>query len=420
MPHVEILTIGTELLLGSTLDGNSAFIGQRLAAYGLDCYLKQSVGDNRARISVAVAQALERSDGVITTGGLGPTVDDLTRDAVADVLGVELVLHQPSLQALESRLQRVGRSLTENNRRQAEIPAGATALPNPHGTAPGFVVLRRDGRFIAALPGVPHEMRVMLNDVLMPWLQQHYALRGGIVTRTLRTVGLPESELDRRIDDLFRTSVNPKIAVLAHRGFRVDVKLMAKVEERDAADALLAPLERDVRQRLGEHIYGVDDERLEERVVAELLARHRRLAVAESCTGGALADAIVSVPGASAVFLGGVVAYANAVKTRLLGVVSKTLDEQGAVSAATAEAMAEGALQTFGSDIALATTGVAGPDGGSAERPVGLVWTAIAATGRPTRTWSDRLSGDRSSIRATTVSLLLGRLLHELRTMEAS
>ena len=305
-PHVEIITIGTELLLGTTLDGNSAYIGRALADIGLDVYAKHSVGDNRQRLRDMLERALDDANGAITTGGLGPTVDDLTKDAIAEVLGVDLVLHEPSLAALEERFERSGRTVSENNRRQVYLPRGAIVLPNPHGTAPGFVGVRSDGRFIAALPGVPREMRPMLGDLLLPWLRTYLHLEGGIVTKTLRTVGIAESEIDRRIEDLFRAQENPKIAVLAHMS-RVDIKIMAKVAQITDAPVMIAPLEVMLRDRIGEGIYGVDQETLEERIVTLLKQQALTLGCAESCTGGAIADAIVAVPGASNVFRGGIV-----------------------------------------------------------------------------------------------------------------
>ncbi len=419
MPSVEIVTIGTELLLGSVLDSNSAHIGQGLASIGLDIYAKHAIGDNEGRIAATLLAALERSDGVITTGGLGPTVDDLTKEAVARVFDVPLELHEPSLAAMSERLARSGRVVSANNRRQALLPAGAIVLPNLQGTAPGFIAFRGDGRFVAALPGVPREMRAMLASVLLPWLREHFGLRGGIVTRTLHTVGMPESEVDARIDDLFRQQENPKIAMLAQAGF-VDIKLMAKVDDLATAARLLDPLEETLRERLGSAIFGVDAATLESLIIAALRERKQTIAFAESCTGGALTAALVQVPGASTVLRGGMVAYANDLKEQCLGVSPALLQEHGAVSEACALAMAAGVLARCGANIALATTGIAGPDGGSAEKPVGTVYIAFATDRGRTCVRRYLFAGERAEVRARTVVAALSLLLGELRSIQPS
>ncbi|MGB8204334.1 MAG: CinA family nicotinamide mononucleotide deamidase-related protein, partial [Candidatus Baltobacteraceae bacterium] len=283
MLNVEIVAIGTEILLGQLLDTNSAFVARTLADRGVDVYQKHAVGDNAARLEALLRGALERADGVITTGGLGPTVDDLTKEAVAAAVGTTLELDEPSLRAVEERLRAFGRSgpLAENNRRQAYLPKGCVVLENPHGTAPGFVALRADGKFVACMPGVPREMKPMLAERLVPWLAARYDLHEAIFTRTLHTVGISESDVDRRIEPLFRSLENPKIAVLAH-DFRVDVKLMAKAPDRARAEALIAPYESELRARIGAGIFGVDDESLEGAVVHALSERGLTVATAES------------------------------------------------------------------------------------------------------------------------------------------
>ena len=398
MASLEIVTIGTELLLGHTIDTNSAFIASHLADAGIDVYQKHSVGDNPARLEAMLRGALERADGVVTTGGLGPTVDDLTKEAVAAATGTRLELHEPSLQAIQARFAAMGRTMSENNRRQAMLPTPGVVLENPHGTAPGFIALREDGKFVAGMPGVPREMHAMLDEKLLPWLTERFGVRQTITTRTIHTIGIPESELDRRIEDLFRKLENPKIAVLAHGG-RCDVKIMAKAETPDAARALIAPVEAQVRERIGYGIFGVDDDTIESAIVDVFKRRRQTLATAESCTGGAVADRIVRVPGASAVFRGGIVAYSDDVKRELLDVPLKTLREHGSVSEETVIAMARGARRRLGADMAIATTGIAGPAGGTEEKPVGLVWFALVADGEP-RTYRANFPGERSDIRA--------------------
>jgi nicotinamide-nucleotide amidase len=398
MLSVEIVTIGTELLLGHTIDTNSAFIARHLADAGIDVYAKHSVGDNSQRLEAMLRGALSRADGVITTGGLGPTVDDLTKEAVAAATGTRLELHEPSLRAIEARFALMRRTMSENNRRQALLPVPGVVLENPHGTAPGFVALRSDGKFVAGMPGVPREMHAMLTEKLIPWLSQRYGLRQTITTRTIHTIGIPESELDRRIEDLFRALENPKIAVLAHGG-RCDVKIMAKAETRAAAEQLIAPVEREIRERIGYGIFGVDAQTIEGAIVDGLRRRGQTIATAESCTGGSIADALVRAPGASAVFRGGIVAYADDVKRDLLDVPEETLRAHGAVSLETAVAMARGARRRIGADVAIATTGIAGPTGGTPEKPVGLVWFALVGDGEP-RTYRATFPGERGDIRA--------------------
>jgi nicotinamide-nucleotide amidase len=417
MPSVEIVTIGTELLLGTKLDSNSVHIGAALAEIGLDLYAKHSVGDNEDRLASTLSSALERCDGIITTGGLGPTVDDLTKEAIARALGVQLELHEPSLAALISRLAHSNRPLTENNRRQAVLPAGCVVLENPNGTAPGFIAFRADGRFVAAMPGVPREMRAMLSDSLVPWLRDHFSLRGGIVSRTLHTAGIPESEVDRRIEDLFRLQENPKIAVLAHGGL-VDITLMAKVSDRSMAAQLLDPLEKIVRERIGVGIFGSDTDTLEGVIVCELAKRGLTLGFAESCTGGLLTEAIVRTPGASEVLRGSIIAYANDIKEAQLGVPRELLEAHGAVSAECAIAMARGALDKLHVNIAISVTGIAGPAGGTAEKPVGTVYIGIASRDHEAVAHYRFFLGSRSDIRSRSVLAALIILQDEILTMK--
>ena len=415
MPSIEIVTIGTEILLGQLIDTNSTHIARTLADGGIDVFAKHSVGDNTARLAAMLEGALERADGVITTGGLGPTVDDLTKDAVATAVGTTLALHEPSVAAIEDRLAAFGRKgpLAENNKRQAILPVGGVVMTNAHGTAPGFIALRADGKFVACMPGVPSEMRAMLADSLVPWLRARFGVRDAIFTRTLHTIGIPESEVDSRIESLFRDLVNPKIAVLAHTA-QVDVKIMAKAADRASADALIAPIEADLRARIGAGIYGVDEETLAHAIVDRIAARGETLGCAESITGGAIAEAIVRVPGASRCFLGGIVAYDNAVKEALLDVPHATLAAHGAVSAEVAEAMARGACERLGTTFALATTGIAGPTGATENKPVGLVYIALAERGGPVDVRRITLPGSRDEVRRRALMFALNMLWRRL------
>jgi nicotinamide-nucleotide amidase len=417
MASVEIVTIGTELLLGHIVDTNSVLIAKTLADHGVDVYAKHSVGDNADRLALMLEGVLDRADGAITTGGLGPTVDDLTKDAVARAVRDTLQMHEPSLAALHERFKYFGRTMSQNNIKQAILPSRAEVFPNPHGTAPGFVATRPDGKFVACMPGVPREMRPMLAEQLIPWLVKRFDLRSAIYTKVLHTIGIGESELDRRVEDLFRTLENPKIAMLAHGG-RVDVKVMAKAESRAEADRLIEPVAEQLRKQIGAGYFGDDELTIGGAIVGELARRGKTLAVAESVTGGGIADEIVAVPGASRAFLGGVVAYDNAVKRSVLGVQEATLSRVGAVSEEVAVEMARGARAALRSDFALATTGIAGPDGGSAEKPVGLVWFALVDDAGAVETYSRTFPGERSDVREragmTALSLLWRRLERNL------
>lgn len=399
--------MGTELLLGQLVDTNSAFIAQTLAQNGIDVYGMHAVGDNRDRIAAAMRAALDRADGLITSGGLGPTVDDLTKEAACDALAVDTELHEPSLRDIEQSFARLGRVMRENNRKQAMLPRGSHVLSNEHGTAPGFVAFRSDGKFIASMPGVPREMKTMLHEELVPWLREHLHVQQAVHTRILHTLNIAESEIDHRIDDLFRTLENPKIAVLAH-GRLCDVKIMAKAASEDLARDLIAPVEAQLLARLSGHVYGVDDQTLPGAIHALLQQSRRTVAVAESCTGGSIAAQLTGVPGSSKSFMGGVVAYGNRAKVELLGVRQTTLDRVGAVSEETAIEMAQGARAHLHGDIGVATTGIAGPSGGSPEKPVGLVWLAIADSS-DVRTARLDFPGDRVTVqqRATISALAL-------------
>ncbi|MDQ6781016.1 MAG: competence/damage-inducible protein A [Candidatus Eremiobacteraeota bacterium] len=407
MASAEIITIGTELLLGQLVDTNTAKIAAALAEVGVDVFRETSVGDNEERLAAAIGEAMRRSDAVICAGGLGPTVDDLTREAVAKATGCALETDAQALAKLREWFARVGRTMSDNNARQALLPRGATVLANPHGTAPGFA-LHQKGKLVIAMPGPPREMEPMLREHVLPLLRAHFGLRSTIVTRVLRTVGVAESEIDRRIEDLFRTSANPSIAVLAHLG-QVDVKLTAKAETRDAAVALIERLEPVVRQRLGDHVFSADGRSLPEALGARLRERGWSLATAESCTGGIVGSMLTSAPGSSAYYHGGVVSYSDGSKTDLLDVAPELIERHGAVSEEVAVAMALGARAKFHATLGLSTTGVAGPDGGSAAKPVGLVYIGLANRSGDVEVQRRQIPGDREAVahRASLAALLL-------------
>jgi nicotinamide-nucleotide amidase len=414
MPSVEIIAVGTELLLGQLVDTNTAFIAQRLAENGIDVHATHTVGDNRERIADTIKGALDRSEGAITTGGLGPTIDDLTKEAVCDALHLETELYAPALGRMEEIFATLGRPMRPNNRKQAELPHGSRPLDNPNGTAPGFIAFSRGGRFVACMPGVPREMRPMLVGQVLPFLVERLGSGETISTRVLHTIGLGESEVDHRISELFRSAENPKIAVLAH-DFRVDVKIMAKSSSVEAAQRMIAPLQAEIERRLAGYVFGMDDDSPAAAIHALLQSRSRMLAVAESVTGGRIAAALTSVPGASRSFAGGIVAYANSVKEQL-GVSPTTLGRAGAVSEAVAREMARGVRERLHADVSIATTGIAGPSGGSAEKPVGLVWFALGNADGSTNAWRYELRGEREAVTQRATTIALGILWRHLRS----
>ena len=415
MPSVELMAVGTELLLGQLVDTNTAHVAGRLAESGIDVRATHAVGDNLERISAALRGALARCDGVITTGGLGPTVDDLTKEAVCDALRVDTELYEPALQQMKAFFAMTGIEMRANNVKQAELPRGSVPLPNPYGTAPGFVAPAGDGKFVACMPGVPREMKPMLDERLIPHLRERFALHGAIYTRVLHTVRIGESEIDHQIDDLFRTGVNPKIAVLAH-DWRADVKIMAKAEDRAEGEAMIAPVQAEIERRLAGHVYGCDDETLEGVVIARCAERGLRLAVAESCTGGRIATALTAAPGASVAFSGGVVAYDNAVKVEQLGVDPALIQRHGAVSEEVVTAMARGVRERLHAGLAIATTGIAGPSGGTQEKPVGTIWFALDDAAGSRRAWHMQLRGPRTAFQSRATTIALGILWKHLVT----
>ncbi|MBI2903296.1 MAG: competence/damage-inducible protein A [Candidatus Methylomirabilis oxyfera] len=374
----EILTIGTELLLGQIVDTNAAYVAETLAAAGIDVYWKTTVGDNEGRIGEAMRQALSRSEIVIATGGLGPTEDDLTCRVIATVLARPLVLDQTVLESIRRRFADRGLAMSRNNERQALIPEGATVLPNLRGTAPGLFIPVRDGRVVVAMPGVPLEMRPMLTEQVIPRLRERFEVSARIRSRILKISGITESQLDEAIGDLARSSLNPTVALLAHPG-EIHIRLTVKTESHEDGERRLDDLEARLRERLGALLYGRDGERLEEVVGRLLVDAKQTVAVAESCTGGLVCHRLTNRPGSSAYFVQGEVVYSDQAKEDRLGVSHELIVRHGAVSRAVAEAMACGMRDAARTDLALGITGIAGPGGGSAEKPVGLTYIAVAS-----------------------------------------
>jgi len=352
--QAEIVTIGTELLLGEIVDTNSAWIAQRLTTIGLDLYYTTTVGDNLGRITEVLRRSLERSDVVITTGGLGPTVDDVTRQAAAAATDRELVPDQALLQEISRYFARRGHPMTENNRRQALLPARARVMHNPVGTAPAFAV-DHHGQVIVCLPGVPHEMRYLMEHEVLPYLRERYELRGIIKSRTLRTCGIGESTIDSQIGDLMRLA-NPTVGTRAHPG-QTDVQITAKADSEAEAEALIAPVEAELRARLGAFVFGLDEETLGD-VVARLLAqRGLRLASVETATQGELAQLLSEASGAEVAFAGGMVLGDGEALARVLGVPSELIAERGFPSQEVADAAARAVRQVEGAELGLAVVG---------------------------------------------------------------
>lgn len=393
--HIELVTIGTELLLGHTVDTNSAFAGQVLADHGVRVVRRTSVPDDPAAIRAAVAEALARTGAVITTGGLGPTRDDMTKVVVAELFGAPLEFQEPLWQALVERYRVRGRVPSTSNRTQAEVPLGATVLPNRWGSAPGIWLEGAPG-LVILLPGVPTEMRNLLVHEVIPRL----AARGGarvIRSRVLRTTMVAESVIAERMGDI-EQEVAPLTLAYLPAVTGVDLRLTAWDLPADEADRRLAAGVELIRARGGAHVYGEGDADLAAVLLDALRAAGVRLAVAESCTGGLLGARLTTIPGSSTVFQGGVIAYDNAVKSRELGVPAELIERHGAVSEEVARAMARGARERFGTEAAIGITGIAGPGGGTDEKPVGTVWFSVSVRDHE-ETVRHVVFGDREEIR---------------------
>ena len=375
MSHTaELIAVGTELLLGNIANTDAQMISQGLSQLGINVYYHTVVGDNPQRVRQAVDIARGRADILITTGGLGPTCDDLTKVAVAQAFGKELVYHEPSAQRIRERFAQRGTPVTENNFQQAMVPEGCTVLDNDWGTAPG-VAFQADGTHVLMLPGPPRECAMMFRHRALPYLQK--LSDGVIASRTVKTFGIGESAAEALLRDLMNALHNPTLAPYA-KPTGTELRITAHAPTREEALRLIAPVEEQVKAILGDKVIGVDVDSLEEVCFALLKDRGLTVGTAESCTGGLLAKLLTDLPGSSALFRGGVVSYTNGVKAGLLGVPQDLLDRYGAVSPQVAEAMARGAKAALGCDIALSTTGVAGPDADDRGTPIGLVYLGLA------------------------------------------
>ena len=401
----DVLAVGTELLLGQIVDTNSAWIGEQLATAGIDSYLHVQVGDNQARMVSLLRYLLDQADAVIVCGGLGPTQDDITREAIAEVMGTELERRDDLADAIREMFLARGRSMPASNLRQCDVPKGGEAIPNPNGTAPGLLCPVGD-KVIYAVPGVPHEMEHMVSAAVVPHLLERSGERGTILSRSLKTWGTSESGLAERIARRVDTQTNPTIAFLARGIEGLIVRITAKAPTPEEAQALIAAEEAILRDELGDLVFGVDEETMES-VLSDLLRdRGLTLGLAESLTGGLIGSRISDAPGSSKIFKGSVVSYATEVKRSVLGVTAENV-----VSAESAMQMAEGARRVLDADVGLAVTGVAGPTEQEGQ-PVGTVFFGLALPDREPEAVHARLPGDRLRVRQfANISLLnLARL----------
>jgi nicotinamide-nucleotide amidase len=406
--NVEIVTIGDELLLGYTVDTNAAHIGRELASLGIEIRRRSTVGDAAAEIADAVSLALARTGAVITTGGLGPTADDLTKPAIAALFGREMVLDESVLSRIEGMFRSRGYPgpMPATNRQQAMVPAGARILHNRHGSAPGIWLEDESGRWVIMLPGVPRELRGMLADTVIPALVERSGGGAGVIrSRTLRTTGIAESALAEQIAGIASEMRELTLAYLPGSD-GVDLRLTARHHAPAVADELLARAGDRLRERIGAAVYAEGDTALAAVVVDACRKQRLTISVAESCTGGLVGARITAVPGSSAIFQGGIIAYANEVKTALAGVPAQEIATHGAVSEPVVRSMASGVRDRFGTSIGVGVSGIAGPDGGTSEKPVGTVWVAVDLAGAATAVLR-RFPGDRDEIRQRAAQMAL-------------
>lgn len=375
-----ILSVGTELLMGQTVNTNTVFLSQQLNLLGHDVLYHYTAGDNPRRLKELMELAFRDCDLILTTGGLGPTQDDLTKEIACQVLGDELVVHQESLEDLEAAFKRMNRPMTSNNLKQAYMPSRAVVFKNDQGTAPGFA-LEKDGKYVVCMPGPPREMTAMYEGKVRPFLESKSD--GFLVFRDVRTYGIGESQLETTLMDLIDGQKDPTLATYAKEGECL-LRIASKRSTREEAQVAVDEMVENVREHVGDFIYSVEGEDLPQVVGNLLLEKNLSLSGAESCTGGLFSSSIIDVPGISASFDRGLVTYSNRSKVEELGVRQETLDTFGAVSEETAREMAEGLYRVAGSDVCIAVTGIAGPDGGSPQKPVGLVYIALCFAGETT------------------------------------
>lgn len=405
----EILAVGTEILLGDILNTNAHYLANRLKELGIFVYYQGVVGDNTKRIIEELDLAFKRSDIVITTGGIGPTKDDLTKEAAAEYFNKKLILNEEELKKIEEFFKRRNIKITENNRKQALIPEGALVLINPNGTAPGCII-EEDDKILIILPGPPNEMKPMYEKTVLPYLQKKQECT--LVSKTLRMIGIPEGTMADMVSSYLDLE-NPTVAPYA-KDNDVILRITAKARDINTGKKILEPVEKQIRGILGEFIYGEDEDTIEDVFGAYLVENDIKTATAESCTGGLLAGRIINYPGISKVFGEGYITYSNEAKVKNLGVSEKTLAEFGAVSKETAMEMAQGAALKSGADLGISTTGIAGPAGGTPDKIVGLVYVGLYYNGI-VKYKELKLSGNRQKVRSRAVNEALSFAYKEIK-----
>ena len=400
---VELICVGTEILLGNIVNTNAAYLAEKCAALGLSCYFQTVVGDNRERLTMVLKTAMDRSDIVILSGGLGPTEDDLTKEVASQVCGRELFMHEPSKARITDFFEKRGAVPTENNWKQAMMPANAIVLENHNGTAPGAVIETEKSR-VVLLPGPPNELYPMFEESVEPYLKK--LTTHVICSQTVKICGVGESKAETMVKDMIDSQTNPTLATYAKTG-EVHIRVTAAAEDNKAANKLIKPVVKELKARFGNNIYTTDEgTTLEKAVVDLLVANDLSVTCAESCTGGLLSGRLVNVSGVSDVYKVGFVTYSNKSKRRQLGVKKTTLQKHGAVSEQVAEEMAKGAALFTKADVAVAVTGIAGPEGGTEDKPVGLVYIACCVKGKTT-VKKYQFSGNRAKVRESSVSAAL-------------
>ena len=409
----EIITVGTEILLGDILNTNCRYLSRELAAMGIEMYYQITVGDNEERLLKTLEESLNRSDIVICTGGLGPTEDDITKEVCAKYFGYELELHKPSLDAVIERFKHMNRVPTKNNEKQAYFPKEAYILKNDNGTAPGCI-MEKEGKMIVVLPGPPKEMESMFENYVKPYLSK---LTDDVIeSEVLRIIGVGESKVENDILDIIDSQTNPTIATYA-KGYECTLRITAKAKSVEEAKELIKPMSDEMKRRFGQSLYATGETSIEEVVAKMLFENNLKIAVAESCTGGMVSASLINYPGISSVFMEGCVTYSNEAKMKSLGVKKETLDVYGAVSDNCAKEMASGVAARYNTNVGIATTGIAGPGGGTDEKPVGLVYFGIYINGKVI-TKKYVFNGDRQGIRERATRTILNDLRLELLNME--
>ena len=409
----EIITVGTEILLGDILNTNCRYLSRELAAMGIEMYYQITVGDNEERLLKTLEESLNRSDIVICTGGLGPTEDDITKEVCAKYFGYELGLHKPSLDAMIERFKYMNRVPTKNNEKQAYFPKEAYILKNDNGTAPGCI-MEKEGKMIVVLPGPPKEMESMFENYVKPYLSK---LTDDVIeSEVLRIIGVGESKVENDILDIIDSQTNPTIATYA-KGYECTLRITAKAKSVEEAKELIKPMSDEMKRRFGQSLYATGETSIEEVVAKMLVENNLKIAVAESCTGGMVSASLINYPGISSVFMEGCVTYSNEAKMKSLGVKKETLDVYGAVSDKCAKEMASGVAARYNTNVGIATTGIAGPGGGTDEKPVGLVYFGIYINGKVI-TKKYVFNGDRQGIRERATRTILNDLRLELLNME--